>query len=442
LFLLLFHAVFSLFQHPDFYSSTLGTISSNYVRTGDWNDGKIVKSDTTFLERSPDNYLNWDAAIYHCIAQRMYKPEDSCYSKVRAAFFPAFPLVWRFSGLSPPGMAILNFILFALGLALLLSFFSNRTFSENLVIYLVLVSLPSSVIFQMPYTESLFVISMIVGCIGLWKNKYGLYFLGFALMAMVRPATVFVLFALALTDLVRSIQTKSSFVETFKSLVLKGLPFLLGYILALGIQLYSSGSLTAFWDAHDFWAGTTPKNWQIVDWSVEGFAMNSFAIFFVAIPATLAAIRCLFSDLSIHKNYLLSLSLLYFTGIFIFTSITSGGNLHSFFRFELASPCFFIAAVILLDRCKKGLWSQLFKFIFLPLVGLVLFLAFTDYGGDRLRFEYMGAYLLIASFTFLLVYHRLMPFSRYIILAVLLVGNIVFGTYLLNMFLSNVWIFT
>ena len=442
MYLILFHGVFSLLQNPKVYRSTLSKISSNYVRTGDWNDGKIVKRDTVFVERSSNNYLNWDAAIYHCISDRLYKPEDSCYGKVRAAFFPAFPFIWRFSGLSPPAMATVNFLLFTLALALALSFFSSRPISENLVIYLVLISLPSSVIFQIPYTESLFVMSMIVGCVGIWKGKYGLYFLCFALMAMVRPATVFVLFAVALTDLVRSIQRRSSAGEMFKSLVLRGLPFLFGYIFALGIQFYSSGSFMSFWDAHDYWAGTVPKNWQIVDWSVEGFAMNAFAIFFVAIPATIAAIRYLSSDLSKPKNYLLSLSVFYLVGIFVFTALTSGGNLHSFFRFELASPCFFIAAIFFLDRTKKGLWNQLFKFILLPLAGLLIFFAFVDYGGDRLRFEYLGAYLLIASFTYLLVYQWLMPFSRYLILSVLLVANILFGTYLLNMFLSNVWIFT
>ena len=442
LYLLVFHAVFSLFQNDSFYSNTLGSISSNYLRTGDWNDGKILKKDTVFVERTSNNYLNWDASIYHCIAKRMYVLEDSCYGKVRAAFFPAFPLIWKASGLSPPSMSIFNFLLFAFALALAFSFFSNLPFREVVLAYLVLISLPTSLIFQMPYTESLFVLSMIVGSVGLWKDKYGLYLFGFALMAMVRPATVFVLFAIALTDLGRSIQKKSSIKDFFKSASLKGLPFLVGYILAFSIQIYSSGSVMAFWDAHSFWSATAPENWQIVDWSVEGFAMNAFAIFFLAIPACIGAFRTFFNDLSKPRNYLLSVSLFYLVGIFVFTAITSGGNLHSFFRFELASPCFFIAAIFFLDRSKKDLWSQLFKFILLPLAGLLTFLAFVDYGGDRLRFEYLGAYLLIASFTYLLVYQRLVPFSRYLILSVLLLGNILFGTYLLNMFLSNVWIFT
>jgi len=442
IYLLIFHSVFTLFQSPEVYKSSLGKISSNYVRTGSWSDGKIIKRDTAFVERSADNYLNWDAAIYHCIAERFYSQEDSCYGKVRAAFFPAFPLIWRFSGLSPPETGGLNFLLFAFAFALLLTVFRPRSLAENLVLYLALLSLPSSVIFQMPYTESLFFITMVIGCIGIWKDKYWLYFLGFILMAMVRPATVFVLFAIGITDLVKSFQNGSSFSTLVKSLILKGLPFMAGYIIAFGIQISSSGNFTAFWDAHSFWSGTVPANWQIVDWSAEGFAMNAFTIFFLAIPSAIAAFRLLFSNLSDKKKFLMSISLLYLVGIFVFTAITSGGNLHSFFRFEMASPCFFIVVTFFMDRKRTKIWGELAKFIALPFIGLLLFFALVDYGGSPFRFEYAGALLLIISFTYLIVQHRLSRATRFSLLALLLLGNIVFGTYLLNMYLSNVWIFT
>jgi len=442
LYLLLFHGVFTIFQNPDVYIQSLGKISSNYVRTGGWSDGKIIKRDTAFVERTADNYLNWDAAIYHCIAERMYKREDSCYGKVRAAFFPAFPLIWKFTGLSPPAMGVLNFLIFSFGLALILSFFSTKGFSQNLILYLILLSLPSSIIFQMPYTESLFLLTMTIGCIGIWKDKHWLYFLGFAFMAIVRPATIFVLFAIGIADLVRWLQSGSSFSTLIKPLILKALPFIIGYIIAFGIQIYSSGSFTAFWDAHSFWSSTVPSNWQIVDWSVEGFAMNAFTIFFVAIPATIASIRVLFSKLSQKKNYLIGISLLYLVGIFAFTVITSGGNLHSFFRFELASPCFFIAVVLFLDRERRSIWKELLKLIALPLLGLLFFFALVEYGGSPYRFEYAGALMLILGFTYLIIQRRLSPGLRYSLLVLLLVGNIVFSTYLLNMYLSNVWIFT
>ncbi len=442
IYLLIFHGLFTLFQNPDVYHNSLGTISSNYLRTGGWNDAKILKKDTVFLDRSADNYLNWDGAIYHCIAEYLYGNEDICYGNVRGAFFPAFPLIWRFSGLSPPEMGILNFFLFSFALALMLSLFTSNSLSENLILHLLLISLPSSIIFQMPYTESLFVISMTIGCIGLWKDKYWLYFLAFVLMAMVRPATIFVLFAVLITDIIRSIQTGSSFINLFKSLILKGLPFLTGYLLVFGVQIYSSGSFTSFWDAHSYWSGTVPENWQIVDWSAEGFAMNAFAVFFVALPSAIASFRFLFSSLSEKKNFLMSISLLYLVGIFVFTAITSGGNLHSFFRFELASPCFFLATVFYLDKKPGKLWKELFKFVAFPLLGLLFFFSAVEYGGSPFRFEYAGALMLILGFTYLIIQRRLAPTLRYSILTLLLVGNIVFSTYLLNMYLSNVWIFT
>jgi hypothetical protein len=170
--------------------------------------------------------------------------------------------------------------------------------------------------------------------------------------------------------------------------------------------------------------------------------MNAFTIFFVAIPATIASIRVLFSKLSQKKNYLMSISLLYLVGIFVFTVITSGGNLHSFFRFELASPCFFIAVVLFLDRKRSSFWNELLKLISLPLPGLILFFAFVEYGGSPYRFEYAGALMLILGFTYLIIQTRLSAVTRFSLLVLLLTGNIVFGNYLLNMYLSNVWIFT
>lgn len=84
--LFLFGSVFGLLQNDKIYQNTLGLISKNYERIGGWNSFEIKKTSKPFLEMNNENFSNWDAGIYKCISERMYKSEESCYGKVRAAF--------------------------------------------------------------------------------------------------------------------------------------------------------------------------------------------------------------------------------------------------------------------------------------------------------------------------------------------------------------------
>ncbi len=444
-----FWIIFISFQNETIYNNTLGLISKNYERTGTWNDWKIQKVKRTYLNANNENFLQWDASIYYNISKRMYKAEEAHYGKVRAAFFPMFPLVWKITHLSPRLISLLNYLIFIFSISLLATYLLPNNKYLRLTSYLVLITLPTSVIFMIPYSESLFLLFMTIAFIGILKEKYPLYFVGILLLSMVRPATLFVLLAIVSTEILLHINKKKT--SLVKNIFFKSLPFFIGYCTVFLIQYKSSGSWTAFLDAQKYWSGGIQKISAISDWSIEGFGLNTFAVFFVAAPALIyvfyLGIKVLLKthiqlNLNEKKSYLLLVSLFYLAGILVFTMITSGGNLHSFFRFTMCSPHFYIAMLILIASLPNINTISNNLILALMFLSLSLFLIIVDYGGNRFEFSYLGVLLLILTSIYIMN-RRFIPIKYDLSLLVLIItANTIWNTYMLNIFFSNGWIFT
>jgi hypothetical protein len=382
----------------------------------------------------------------------MYRPEYACYGRVRSAFFPLFPLLWKITYCTPIGISIINYFLFILSVAFLVMFLLKTTLFDKLATYILLITLPSTVIYYIPYTEALFLFTMTIAAIGLIKKKYWMFFAGSFLMSMVRPASVFILTAIVLAELVIFIKNKN-FRLLISEIIFKSLPFLIGYFCAIFIQYLFSGSWTAFIEAQKHWTGGVQLVKGISDWSIEGFGLSSFAIFFVCLPAMLFVLFLLISRSKTTIDYILTIkdyntgylfliSIFYLIGIFGFTLLTSGGNLHSFSRFTLASPLFYIALLIFLNYLS-GRPLKLFVLFFILLnIFLVLFLSFVDYGGERLQFSFFGLYMFIAISLFLIIKRTMSRSTQIMIILALIILTNIWNTFLLNIFFSNGWIFT
>ena len=270
--LILFIGVFHAFQHPGIYKHTLGRISKNYERTGSWDDYRIEKVSKPYLEITAENFERWDADIYHCIKEYMYSSEDGCYHNVRGAFFPLFPLLWKASNTGYIGISLLNYLLFSISIGLLVFYLGNSGPFDKTMLFTLLISLPSTVIYYIPYSESLFIFTMALASIGLVKKKYGLYFAGSMLLVMVRPATLFIFIAILLVESLFYYKA-GDFKKYLKELIHKTIPFLIGYLLVIIIQYAYSSSWTTFLDAGKFWEGGFIQGIRsISDWSEEGFA--------------------------------------------------------------------------------------------------------------------------------------------------------------------------
>jgi hypothetical protein len=451
--LLLFLGVFKLLQHDKIYQHTLGVISQNYERTGDWNNYEIKKVSKPYVQIKNENFENWDAAIYSCISKKMYAPENECYGKVRSAFFPLFPMLWKITNSSFIGISLINYFLFIISIALLVMMLFKEPISYKLGIYAILISIPSSIVFYIPYSESVFLFTMVIATIGVLKNKYWIYFVGILLFSMVRPASVFVLMAIIAAESMFFIKNRDWY-NLLRRIAYGSIPFLLGYLFVFIIQFIYSGSWTTFFDAQKYWEGGFSLITNISDWSLESFGLTSFAMIFVCLPALSYIIYLLFAknklfpqksnDLYVdfEKQHLLLVSLLYLSGIFVFTLITSGGNFHSFFRFTLGSPFFYIAILILLSHLfNNEIKPYLLSFIVSVLL-LFIFMSVVKYGGERIQFSYFGPLMFILTSLFLL-FRRRIPFPIQILTVLLIIFlNTVWNTYLLNIFLSNGWIFT
>ena len=448
----LFWGVFSALQDQTFFDYTLGTVAHSYERTDTENGFKISEHSTPYVDVTQDKYLRWDAEIYGFIRDRNYVFEEEFRGEVRAAFFPLFPFLWKSTNLSPRGVSALNYFIFIISMALLFVYLQPTSPIKNkskLPFFIAMITLPTTIIYHIPYSESLFILFMTTVVIGVLKEKYWLYFFSALLLAMVRPATVFVLISILAIELFRFLSHRETN-SLIKNTIFRGSPFVIGYLVVFFIQWLTSGSWTSFFDAHLLWASGIPENMNITDWSVEGYGMNVFSIFFIAIPA------CVMSGKIIWENrgnkmekrvYLLLCSLLYISGILIFTILTSNGNLHSFFRFIMASPLFYIAAIVMFfdfDKSKsdKSTFIKL-NSIFLGLCFSTLaFIAIVPYGGSIFQFKYLGLLLLMGLTLFAINHKRLNRPSRIVIFSALALMSTVWNTYLLNMLFCNGWTFT
>jgi hypothetical protein len=449
---LLFLLLFSLFQNETAYRHTLDPISHNYAN--DRGDGMRRETDAPYREISNENLLRWDAAHYRNIADHAYTVQPG-FGEACFAFFPLFPWLWKFSGLSARGIAVLNYTLFTLALMLLAQVFLSSALSQGRRVTLFAVALlfPSSIAFQIPYTEALFIFLMALALWGLHKGSYALFFAGMSACALTRPAISIILISFLCTDVFFFLRHRS-WSLLLKESVLKILPLLTGTGLAIAAQYPYSGNLLKFFEVQKMWNHSLRLPRELMDWSVEGYSMSVFAIFLVVLPSlyyllkgALAGIASppypatgLFSrDPEQLREYMGVSSMIYFTGIFLFILLFQGGSLNGLQRYVLATPYFcislfrFFSAPVFPSR-------QLIAFACLSAAG-ALFMSLAPYNRGWGFSD--GGYVVSVLLVLYLLFER--SFSkkfRYLFLSFLVLAALVWKTYLFNSFLSDGWIFT
>lgn len=230
---------------------------------------------------------------------------------------------------------------------------------------------------------------------------------------------------------------------------LKLIPFFIGYLVVYIIQYISSGNPYLFWEARKFWVPDLVTEFKISDWSTEGFGMSVFALVIV-IPLSMYLFFKKMNKIRIQegrffmdiRNYWSMVSIFYLLGIFLFTMLTSNGNLHSFSRFVLGSPFFFILILDSLKNREKQTWVKYFISFIILVVGVAVFLNKVEYGGDRFQFAYLGLYLLMLFITYIIIKPNLSLKIEFLIGLILIIASLIWNSYLFNMFLSNAWVYT
>ncbi len=451
----LFSIVFSLLENPTIYNNTLGRISSNYQHVGNIQHYTIEKAKKPFVEINESNAYNWDAAYYLKIRDEYYGGVDPHYID-RYAFYPFFPMVWSVSGIRSYHIVLFNFLLFGLALIILSQLLMNGK-KYDMYFFILALLLPSVVVFYLPYAESLFALTLVVALVGLFKRSYFLYFIAMVCFSMTRPAAVILILAYIGTDVVYLLRHKN-FKHFFKQNSLTIAPVILGWLIVTFMQYYYSNSWTAYFDTSDLWPKESGFFNKIIDWSIEGFGITSFSLFFIAIPALIYAlvwsIASLFKKNDIPrvsifsgdrvyiKNYMFNVSILFTVGVLIYFAATSGNVLNGFFRYTIAVPFFYIIFFQLPEKLENISMKYKLPALLLSLSGLVCFLLNVRYAGNLCRFEYMGLYLFVFISPFILFEKYLNTKLKIGILFMYILPAIIWHTYLFNMYLSNAWIFT
>lgn len=205
----------------------------------------FVMLKTGFIHTFDTNLLcMFDCGWYSSIKDMgyEYKPDVAC----NLAFFPIFPYVWRFLNISILHISILNATIWFISLIIFKNAFnlSNRKM-------LVLASVPSSMFFFVPYTESFFFIFTVFIVSGYRKNHYPLLFFGFLMASMIRPAGFFFIPAIIAVEFFRD----QTILQKIKKIILNVIPNIIGLASVVCFQYWKTGiwfasfkAQTAGWD--------------------------------------------------------------------------------------------------------------------------------------------------------------------------------------------------
>lgn len=278
------------------------------------------------------NFLNWDANHYNFIKEKGYQD-------FRLAFFPLFPIMWRFLDVGVYAIILINSLIFFTSFYILTKHLEIKGVKEILM-YL---SIPSFIFFYLPYSESIFFLSSIIIILGLKKNKNYLVYIGLFLSILSRPAFTVFIPALIITQLLNKNKEKISLSIGFYLLV-----SILGIISVGIIQFYYSGEWFKFFSEQKNWGNhlQIPKL-PLTSWAggfivrTDGFAFLIGILSGSFLSALILKLKWV-KDVVLPKEVIFSLA--YLGGITIAVLLFRGGSLFSLNRFVFATP--FIIVVL------------------------------------------------------------------------------------------------
>lgn len=447
--------IFSLFQNPVIFQNTLAKITHTYARD------TVVKSNVWKVEspyyyKNQKNQLSWDAGIYNDIRYRYYSDKDQTY-----AFFPLFPMVWKFFNVVIDNITFFNYLLFCLAIVILSSLFLNTeklSDTESIFVFLVTLTLPMVVVIYLPYAEAIFILTFSLALWGWIKNKYWVYFIFMTLFAMTRPVFLNVGLALIIADFLLFIKHKNA-VRFLKELMLKITPIVVGTVIVFYLFYLNSGNFFKYFDTVErLWNVKFHFPSQITDWSVEGFGMNVFTIFFIILLSAILLATAFLkawkigqknnpaeetnNDVQYAKEYFFNVSMLYFCGVFVTLIFFQNGSMNGLCRYIFSSPFIYIFLFCLYsDYNQIKLKKILLFFIPAVILSFLMLIGFEKYE-PKINFSDSGYFTFLLSFFYMFFMKRMHSVLRMTLLIIIILYNLVWVTYLYNMFLCNAWIYT
>lgn len=445
---------FTTLQNEGAYRVVSGCVKTYDVTVNDDGSREIRAVERQYNRVEGESLLHWDADMYHQIAVHLYDTSKRWAGDF--AFFPLFPLLWRAMRLSPTGVCVLNFVLFGVGLLLLLNLFCQRyhpTARHFLATCMLLLSMPFMVIFLIPYSEALFFVCIAAGLYGLLRGRYWLYFIGFTLGCMTRAAGSILLVAWVIADVLGALHSWRGLILLLRDIALHVAPIVTG-VAAVVLFQHCRGAehWFEFVVAQRLWGKELSlPTWPLTDWSDEGKCVTQPLLFTLFVPALawlatklVEGIRVRLGKIDVSQDeedascrlwgLVRMLSVLYFVGNIVLALFTQKGCMYSQARLLTCTPFFFFLMIDIYHNPRVGVWRWVvaaFAVVAVVLCGDMVF--HLDTAG-------CGLTMLL---TVLVFFGRMMNrHVRHTLLCLMLALNIFWTAYLFNCFLSCGWIFT
>jgi hypothetical protein len=438
-----------LFQNERIYPATLGKVTQNYRN----DNGHIYKAKVPYEQFSANKMLRWDADLYNNIKENGYDTISAGGDYI-FAFFPLFPFIWKITGLTAVQISLVNYFLWISSLIMLILLFTNKETKYRWRYFIVQAGIPMLVVFLIPYTEGLYMITMTFALWGLLKNKYGLYFIGALLASMTRQSVSILLLTVFFTEFYFFVRQRQ-LSKTLKSFVLKALPLIIGTVFVSLIQYsYGSDHVTKFIEVEKYWGFGLKWPGAFTDWAHEQYCTN-LPLMLIILPALVAFLGYhTFRNLASKKpadiettpessekenrEYLYILSTVYLIGISLTILILKGGALNGLSRFVFCTPFYVIALFMLRDKVSR-VDQKILAMLFAVVVILAMSAFFLFSYSKSWNFSDLGFFLFffqIAFFTFTKLISNRWLLAAFILLSAL------WASFLFSMFLSNAWLVT
>ncbi|MCK6648671.1 MAG: hypothetical protein L6Q66_03355 [Bacteroidia bacterium] len=410
---------------------------SSFMPTYENVDGAIGQVNKPFVKITDQGYEIMDAAHYAYIKENSYNvsPENE-ETKYDIAFFPLFPLIWKF--FSNFGIVVLNFLFFITSIILLASIFCKDSLQKAMLISL---ALPTLTVFLLPYTEGLFLFCISLSLWGYKKENKKIYFIGLLLASITRPVFLLFICAAIATSIYELIKGKKI---NLKFLLLTCSPFIIGTLSVAAYQsFYHDGSFFAFMSSQKHWGTYFRIPDTVNDWSNEGYGMNSWALIFFSVFGILILVYNLISkSYNSEKKYPFwyNFSWIYLLATCCYVILFQGGCLHSLYRYTICSPFSFILIFYHLEDTSSISKKYILFITSLFVITTILFFKNVDYSANW-DFSKMGFVLLMTNLFIYLIRQYLNNRLFFTIYFALILAGILWNTYLYNMFFSKAWIF-
>lgn len=377
------------------------------------------------------NLIMYDAGWYESIAKSGYvfKFQEQC----NLAFFPLFPMIWRFLSLNPITVSLLNggVILFTLwmmmkGLKL--------TFDEILRFFVS----PSLIFCFLPFSESFFYFSAAIMLIGFYKNSTGLLFLGVLLAGLSRSVSVFIIpmiFFACLPSFIDSEKRRGT-IKKFLLLVFSALfsLFLVGIW-----QYFYTKRWFEFLTVQKYWN----KNWQIPEmplttWGFEEILWLDGTALLLTSLAFMVSIFCFYRIVRnvkssvFHPGFLFSMAYLTIIGLatLFYSNTSQNTSVLSINRYVFATPFagYFLMGLRGFDLSLKT------KVIIVAILSFTIMIAFGIFSSELESMK--GMIYLSIYITFYFIVSQFKEIPSLVILPI----NLYLLYFLLGRYMVGYWI--